>query len=223
VTDGSTNITSGIEEITILKLNRCTSTIKFNNSKLCLLADPVATRSKAWVYESRWGQGRLSLVSTACCQVEVSASGWSLVQSSPTECGVSECDSDSSIMRRPWPTTSCCAMGKSVSVPFHVSVKRWRCLRMPWRHMERGRSWGVTSFLTSALGGREWCASRPGRLTPGTDCIEGWVEPGAGMDFWKKEKITCFYRNETTIDRLFFRGRRYYTNFVVEWAFKSIN
>jgi hypothetical protein len=32
----------------------------------------------------------LSLVKAACCQVEVSASGWSLVQRSPTECGVSE-------------------------------------------------------------------------------------------------------------------------------------
>ena len=28
-------------------------------------------------------------------QVEVSASGWSLVQRSPTECGVSECDHES--------------------------------------------------------------------------------------------------------------------------------
>jgi hypothetical protein len=26
-----------------------------------------------------------------CCQVEVSATGWSLVQSSPTDCGVSLC------------------------------------------------------------------------------------------------------------------------------------
>jgi hypothetical protein len=33
-------------------------------------------------------------VSAVCYQVEVSASGWSLVQRSPTECGVSECDSD---------------------------------------------------------------------------------------------------------------------------------
>jgi len=32
----------------------------------------------------------LSLVSVVCCQVEVSASGWSLVQRSPTDCGVSE-------------------------------------------------------------------------------------------------------------------------------------
>ena len=34
----------------------------------------------------------------------VFASGWSLIQRSPTECGVSECDSEASIMRRPWPT-----------------------------------------------------------------------------------------------------------------------
>jgi hypothetical protein len=33
----------------------------------------------------------LSVVSVVCCQVEVSATGWSLVQRSPTDCGVSEC------------------------------------------------------------------------------------------------------------------------------------
>jgi hypothetical protein len=32
-------------------------------------------------------------LSVVCCQVEVSAKGWSLVQMSPTECGVSKvCD-----------------------------------------------------------------------------------------------------------------------------------
>jgi len=49
------------------------------------------------------GHGNLSLVSGVCCQVEVSASGWSLIQRSPTECGVSECHCGSSTMRRPWP------------------------------------------------------------------------------------------------------------------------
>jgi hypothetical protein len=29
----------------------------------------------------------------------------------PTECGVSECYREASIMRRPWPTRGCCAMG----------------------------------------------------------------------------------------------------------------
>jgi hypothetical protein len=47
---------------------------------------------------------------TACCessvrcQVEVSATGRSLVQRSPTECGVSQFDLKTSTMRRPRPT-----------------------------------------------------------------------------------------------------------------------
>ena len=44
-----------------------------------------------------------SLVSVVCCQVEVSATGRSLVQRSPTECGVSECDLDTSTTRRSGP------------------------------------------------------------------------------------------------------------------------
>jgi hypothetical protein len=58
----------------------------------------VAVRSKAWVYcrslvgiagsNPRLGHGCLSLVSVVCCQVEVSATSWSLVQRSPTDCGV---------------------------------------------------------------------------------------------------------------------------------------
>ena len=43
-------------------------------------------------FESHQGHGCLSVVSVVCCQVEVSASGWSLVQRSPTYCDVSECD-----------------------------------------------------------------------------------------------------------------------------------
>jgi hypothetical protein len=41
-------------------------------------------------FESRLGHGCLSLVSVVCFQVEVSATGRSLVQRSPTECGVSK-------------------------------------------------------------------------------------------------------------------------------------
>jgi len=36
----------------------------------------------------------MSVVIVICRQVEVSASGCSLVQRIPTECGVSECDHD---------------------------------------------------------------------------------------------------------------------------------
>jgi hypothetical protein len=73
-----------------------------------LLPIPVAVRSKAWVYgrsltrivgsNLRIPPGAcLSLVSVVCCQVEVSATSWSLVQRSPTECGVSkQCDREAS-------------------------------------------------------------------------------------------------------------------------------
>ena len=37
------------------------------------------------------GHGCLSVVSVVYCQVEVSATSWSLVQRSPTQCGMSEC------------------------------------------------------------------------------------------------------------------------------------
>ena len=90
--------------------------------KTHILPIPVAARSEAWVCgrslvgiagsNSAGGQGCLSLVNAVCCQVNFSALGWSLVQRCPTECGVAECDREASIMRRPWPTRGCCAMGK---------------------------------------------------------------------------------------------------------------
>ena len=59
--------------------------------------------SKAWVcgrtfagiaFESRREHGFLSVVSVVCYQGEVSATGSSLIQRSPTKCGVPECDSE---------------------------------------------------------------------------------------------------------------------------------
>jgi hypothetical protein len=41
-------------------------------------------------FESQVGHVSLSLVSVVCCQVEISATSWSLVQRSPTECGESK-------------------------------------------------------------------------------------------------------------------------------------
>jgi hypothetical protein len=43
----------------------------------------------------------MSRVSVVCCQIEVSATGLSPVQRSPTSCGVPERDRESSTMRRP--------------------------------------------------------------------------------------------------------------------------
>jgi hypothetical protein len=63
-------------------------------------------------FEYHRGHGCLSLVSIVCCQVEVSVTSWPLIQRSPTECGVSECDREASTMRRPWPTRGCCVMKK---------------------------------------------------------------------------------------------------------------
>ena len=42
-------------------------------------------------YESHRGHGHLSVVSVVCCQVEVSATSWSLVQRSPTDSAASLC------------------------------------------------------------------------------------------------------------------------------------
>jgi hypothetical protein len=49
-------------------------------------------------------------------------------------------------------------------------------------------------FLTSALGGDEWSASRPGRFTPGerthgTHWIGRWVNPRAGRVGVEKRKF----------------------------------
>jgi len=55
-------------------------------------------------FESRRGIGCLSIVNVVCCRVEVCANGRSLVRRSPTESGVSDCDREASIFRRPWPT-----------------------------------------------------------------------------------------------------------------------
>jgi len=61
------------------------------------------------------------LLSDVCC--EVSATSWSLVQGSATECGMSECDHEASTLKRPRPT-------KAVE---------------PWKGVEGGNSGGLSS------------------------------------------------------------------------------
>ena len=73
---------------------------------------PAAARSKAWFKDgliagiagSNPVRRHDWVLWVLCCQVEVSASGWSLFQRSPTECAVSECDFETSTKRRPRPT-----------------------------------------------------------------------------------------------------------------------
>ena len=86
----------------------------------------MTTRSKAWVCDclldgtavpnSVGGRRILRLLCVVWCQVVVSASGWSLVQSNPTDCGVSDCDREVWIMGRPWPTGGCRAMGEQLGI-----------------------------------------------------------------------------------------------------------
>jgi len=45
-----------------------------------------------------------SVLRVMCGQVEVSASGWSLINRSPIEC-----NREASIQRKPWSTRNCCA------------------------------------------------------------------------------------------------------------------
>jgi hypothetical protein len=50
------------------------------------------------------------------------------------------------------------------------------------------------SFLTSALVGSEWSASRlgrfaPGEIAPGTHWIGGWMGPRIGLEAVQKRKI----------------------------------
>jgi len=56
----------------------------------------------------------VSLMSVACCQVEVSATGRSLVWRSHTECGVSECDLETSTMKRPISARVCRAIKNKI-------------------------------------------------------------------------------------------------------------
>ena len=115
-------------------------TIKFYKA---IIADPsghaiygVGLRPLAYWdcgFESRWQHGCLSRVSVVSCQVDVSASSWSLAQRSPTERGVSECDREASIEKRPCPTGGCEAIEKkknnaiivhSVEIKVNMSTAR---------------------------------------------------------------------------------------------------
>jgi len=79
-------------------------TVKDFLTKIFVSPIPVAARSKAWVcgrslariVDAHYavGRRRLSVESVVCCQVGVPATDWFLVQSSPIECAVSECDGE---------------------------------------------------------------------------------------------------------------------------------
>jgi hypothetical protein len=70
------------------------------------------------------GHGCLSLDTVVCFQVEVSTTGWSLVQSSRTECGVFERDREAPIMRRSWPIRVCRAVRELEALYIYQTARR---------------------------------------------------------------------------------------------------
>ena len=66
----------------------------------------VCGRSLAGIAGSNPAGAWTSLVSVVCCEAEVSASDRSLDHRSPTECGASECDLETSTLNTPRPTTA---------------------------------------------------------------------------------------------------------------------
>jgi hypothetical protein len=87
-----------------------------------------------------------------------------------------------------------------IKVKVKVNVKLSLCFT---KHHAMKAYWEVEvqlhAFLTSALDGAEWSASRPGRFTlrelgPGTHWIGGWVGPRAGLDVVVKRKIPSLRR-----------------------------
>ena len=105
-------------------LGQCSSTVsstRCGNAETMYVMNepvPVAARSMAWFYRrslagvvgSNPSERAWISVCREFCQVDFSATGWSLVQSSPTDFGVSECDREALIMSRIWPTRDCRAL-----------------------------------------------------------------------------------------------------------------
>jgi hypothetical protein len=77
--------------------------------------------------------------------------------------------------------------------------------------------WGVDVqihiFLTSALAGAEWSASRPGCFTPGINCIGGWVDPRAGLD--NVENILGCYQDSNSNPSVIQPVASHYTKYTI--------
>ena len=76
---------ASVSLILLQHVSKCS--VNFHQTTLCLW--PLACWDLG--FESHRGHGYLSVVSVVCCQVEVSATSWSLVQRSPTDCAASLC------------------------------------------------------------------------------------------------------------------------------------
>ena len=94
------------------EIMRTVDTPRRGSANARLLGQWVRIPSKAWMSVC---------CECVCCQVEVSASDWSLVRRSPTQCVcvcVRACDREASIMTRPWPTGDCRATEIKITLLF---------------------------------------------------------------------------------------------------------
>jgi hypothetical protein len=101
--------------------------------------------------------------------------------------------SDDFFLWQHWKKLKC-----SLSTTFNANTyKLGNFFNWALRHEVVFREWWFnhTHYLTSALDGDEWSASRPGRFTlkeraPGTHWIGGWVGPRAVLEVVVKRKIS---------------------------------
>jgi hypothetical protein len=120
---------------------------------------PVTFRSKAWAFSRSLagivgsnparGMDVSLLVVFVCCQAEVSPTGPSLVQRSPTERRVSECDLETSKRKRLRPDLSCCTRGKEKSTPLDEWSARRRGRYLHKTQQTQGTNIHVLSGIRS--------------------------------------------------------------------------
>jgi hypothetical protein len=85
----------------------------------------------------------------------------------------------------PSPLSSVITEGKGKKVKLSLCLSsRALCHEDIW-----GSGGRAPNFLTTALDGGEWSASRPCRFTHGAHWIGGWVSPRVSLDTLKKRRI----------------------------------
>ena len=103
-------------------------------------------------FESRQGHSCLSLLSVVCRHVKFSGSEWWLVQSSSTECGMSECDRETSTTRSPWPdggSRACGVNKKSTQIFYNTNIWVETCSNFTTKKLEFYTTIVVSNCITT--------------------------------------------------------------------------
>jgi hypothetical protein len=102
------------------------------------------------LFESRLRHGCLSLVSVVCCQVEVSATSWSLVQRSPTECVASK-------KVWSWSLEKWGGLGPQGAVkPLEKKILNTLILARSWLTKPKTRSYIINILITKQFSFQYW-------------------------------------------------------------------